>query len=367
MASPGAGSWRLMRVQVLNEPKSARYHRLKRQAGFVSLGGTIMLLAGMLYARPELTLTVYLIVLVVLNELITFPIAYYRSYHLEHRYELSAEPLSVWLRDHVKALALGLAFTIAAAHGLYFLIEWNTAWWWLGGALAGAVLTFLLAKAAPVLLMPLFYRFRPLERRELTARLVELSNRAGVPVLGVFEWGLGAKTRRANAALVGSGGTRRILLSDTLLAEYTDDEIEVILAHELAHHVHGDIRKGIAIEFVLLLVSLFVASIALDVFAGPLGLRGPADPAGLPVVLLAAGAVMLASTPFLNAFSRHNERRADEFALALTRRREAFVSAMRRLGAQNLSEESPSRATVWLFHTHPPIEERIAAARSAAP
>lgn len=351
---------------VLNEPKSSRYHRLRRRAGFVSLGCTIVLLAGFLYARPALPLTAYVIVLVGLNELITFPIAYYRSYHLEHRYELSSEPLSAWLRDHLKALAIGLALSLAAAHGLRQLITWNAEWWWGVAALAGAGLTALLAMAAPVLLLPLFYRFKPLDRAGLTARLVELSNRAGVPVLGVFEWGLGAKTRRANAALVGSGRTRRILLSDTLLAEYTDDEIEVILAHELAHHINGDIRKGIAIEFVLLLASFFVASIALNVLWVPLSLRGPADPAGLPIVLFAVGAVMLASTPFLNAFSRYNERRADEFALALTRRREAFVSAMRRLGAQNLSEESPSRATVWLFHTHPPIEERIAAARSAA-
>lgn len=350
--------------QPVNEPKSARYHRRKRQAGFVSLGCTVLLLAGMLYLRPALSLTAYVIVLVALNELITFPIAYYRSYHLEHRYELSLEPLSTWLRDHVKALVIGFALALVAAHGVHRLMIWSADWWWLAAAFAGAGLTALLAMAAPVVLLPLFYRFKPLDRPQLTARLVELSRRAGVPVLGVFEWGLGAKTRRANAALVGSGRTRRILLSDTLLAEYTDDEIEVILAHELAHHVHRDIRNGIAFEFLLLLMSLFTASMALNALWEPLGLRGPADPAGIPVVLVAAGAVMLAATPLVNAFSRYNERRADEFALVLTRRRDAFVSAMRRLGAQNLSEESPSRATVWLFHTHPPIEERIAAARS---
>jgi STE24 endopeptidase len=226
----------------------------------------------------------------------------------------------------------------------------------------GTGFTAVLARLAPVLLLPLFYRFTPLERPALTERLLALSKRAGVPVLGVYEWGLGAKTRRANAALVGSGATRRILLSDTLLAEYSDDEIEVILAHELAHHVHRDIPKGLALEFGLLLASCCAAALAVDTLQAPLGLSGPADPAGLPLLLLAGGAVMVAATPLANAVSRFNERRADQFAIALTRRRDAFVSAMRRLGAQNLVEEGPSRATVWLFHTHPPIEERIAAA-----
>jgi STE24 endopeptidase len=220
-----------------------------------------------------------------------------------------------------------------------------------------------LARLAPVLLLPLFYRFVPLERPALTERLVALSRRAGVPVLGVYEWALGAKTRRANAALVGSGATRRILLSDTLLADYSDDEIEVILAHELAHHVHRDIPKGLALEFFVLLGSFYGAHLALRALVHPLALTSPADPIGLPLVVLVVGAVSLVMTPILYAVSRLNERRADRFALVLTKRPDAFITAMRRLGSQNLSEENPSRATVWMFHTHPPIEERIVAAR----
>jgi STE24 endopeptidase len=180
-----------------------------------------------------------------------------------------------------------------------------------------------------------------------------------VPALGVYAWGLGAKTRRANAALVGFGATRRILLSDTLLALYSDDEIEVILAHEMAHHIHHDIRNGILLEFGLLLAAFYAASAAVLAWWEPLGLRGPADPAGIPLLLLAGGAVLLAAAPLVHAFSRRNERSADRFALELTDLREAFVTAMRRLVAQNLIEEEPSRLTVWLFHTHPPIEERI--------
>ena len=349
----------------MNESKSSRYHRLKRRATFGCLASSALLLGAALYTRPALPVALYVLALMIVNELLTLPIAYYRNFVLEHRYELSSAPASVWLRDELKGLAIAVVLAVGGAQVVYALIAWNSTWWWVPAAALGAAVTLLLARLTPVVLLPLFYKLRPLQRAALNSRLVDLSVRAGVPVLGIFEWGLGAKTRRANAALVGSGSTRRILLSDTLLAEYSDDEIEVILAHELAHHVHHDIAKGILLELGLLLAAGAAASFAINVLWAPLELQGPADPAGLPALLLAAGSVTLAATPFVNAFSRSNERRADEFALALTGRCDAFVSAMRRLGAQNLSEESPSKASVWLFHTHPPIAERIAAAKQS--
>ena len=325
--------------------------------------GTVAVLVALLWLRPSLHGAVYVVMLVALCELVSLPATFYRSYILERRYELSTQSRAEWARDHLKGAALTLAFALVAAHIVYTLIAWSPALWWLAAAVVGAGAALLLTRLAPIFLLPLFFKFKPLDRPDLTARLVDLSERAGVPILGVYEWGLGAKTRRANAALTGSGRTRRILLSDTLLAEYTEEEIEVILAHEMAHHVHHDIRNALIVEFVLFLAAGYAAAMALSRWWQPLGLTGPADPAGMPLLLLAGGAVMLAATPVLNALSRLNERRADRFALRLTRAREPFVSAMRRLGAQNLAEESPSRMAIWLFHTHPPVEERILSAR----
>jgi STE24 endopeptidase len=210
--------------------------------------------------------------------------------------------------------------------------------------------------------MPMFYQFRPLEREVLRERLLALSRKAGVPVLGAFEWGLGEKTTRANAALVGAGRTRRILVSDTLLEAYSDDEIEVILAHEIAHHVHHDMATALALETVVVAAALLAAH-AVVTGAG----YAPANPAALPLLALAAGAVSFLLTPLGNAWSRHNERRADRFALELTGRSAAFITAMRRLGAQNLAEPDPSRPVLWFFHTHPTIDERIAAAKEFEP
>jgi STE24 endopeptidase len=230
------------------------------------------------------------------------------------------------------------------------------------GALFGG-LALALAFSAPVLLLPLFYRFEPLDREPLRDRLVALAARAGAPVLGAYTWKLGQKTRTANAALVGMGATRRILVSDTLLDEYSDEEIEVVLAHELAHHVHRDLWTAIALDVLLTWSALAAANVVLAWSWQRLGLRGPADIAGLPVLVLAVAGWSLLAAPAGHALSRVHERRADRFALELTGNAAAFIAAMKRLSAQNLADERPSRLVEILFHSHPPIPQRIAAAR----
>jgi STE24 endopeptidase len=367
----------------LNEDKASRYHRLKRQSAVISVVLAAMVLGGLLlsgasraladaagswaHAAPgrfsPAAVAIYVVLLAAVQEATALPIAYYRGFFLEQRYGLSSETLPGWLRDHAKAAALGLLFAAAGAEVVYLLLTVLPVWWWLASAAVFAAAMFGIAKLLPLVLLPLFYKFTPLDRPSLRARLVSLSERAGVPVLGIYEWGLGEKTRRANAALVGTGSTRRIIVSDTLLAEYSDDEIEVILAHELAHHVHRDILTSLIAESALLVAAFYVAAVALGAVGQRIGLRSPSDVAGLPLLLLAGGAVSIAATPAVNALSRWNERRADRYALALTRQPAAFISAMKRLASQNLADQRPSRVVLWLFHTHPPIEQRIEAAR----
>jgi STE24 endopeptidase len=296
-------------------------------------------------------------------EALSLPLAFYRGFLLDRKYGLSSEPLSLWLADHGKALGLGLVLTLASAVGVYAAMWLSPRFWWIIATASFAVFAVGLSRVAPVWLLPLFYRFQPLEREALRERLLTLSQRAGVRVLGAFEWGLGEKTSRANAALVGAGATRRILVSDTMLKDYSDDEIEVVLAHELAHHVHHDIWTALALETFVVAAALYGAHAAAIAAAARLGLRGPSDLAALPVMVLAGGAVSLLLAPLSNAWSRHNERRADRFALRLAGRPAAFASAMKRLAAQNLAEERPSRLVYWFFYTHPTIDERLDAAR----
>jgi STE24 endopeptidase len=311
-----------------------------------------------------LTVLVYVAILFVVNELFSLPLSFYSGFLLERRYELSNETLRAWAFDQAKAFGVALVLGGGAATVVYACIRVSPEHWWAIAGVAFALLIVGLTNLAPILLLPLFYSVKPLDRDSLRSRLLALADRAGARVLGAYEWGLASKTKKANAALAGIGATRRILVSDTMLAEYSDDEIEVVLAHEIAHHVHGDIWKGVAFESALIVGGFYLAARMLAALATPLGLAGVDDVAGLPLLLLAAGAVSLLMVPVAHAMSRAFERNADRFALDLTRNPSAFITAMRRLGAQNLAEEHPSRIVQWLFYSHPPIRERIAAAQA---
>ena len=366
----------------MNEDKSARYHRLQRRASIMStVVGVVFLIAfvvtgasGALRAYVEsvvgtsflVTVGLYVVLLALLNEAISLPFAFYQGVTLERRYGLSTQTTGRWWFDHAKAGLVALLFALIGAFIVCSLIRWDAERWWM---LAAAVFTIVmvgLVQLAPVLLLPLFYEFKPLEREALVQRLVALAGRAGARVMGVFEWRLSDKTRKANAALTGIGRTRRIIISDTLLAQHSDDEIEVILAHELAHHVHRDIWKGIALETLLIALGFYLADAVLARFAHSFGLAGKGDVAALPLLLLAAGGVSVALMPLANALSRAHERSADRYALEMTGNVPAFVSAMKRLGVQNLAEEHPSRLVQILFYSHPPISARIEAAHAWA-
>lgn len=370
----------------VNEDKSSRYHRLGRRAGVLSGAASLALLAVLLATgasatlrdwciaavagiterdtlRPNLVVGLYVLALAAMAEIVGVPFSFYRGFLVERRYGLSTENALHWLREHAKAVLIGLGFAEIAAALVYgALRRWPESWWIVSG-LGYCFVTIWIVNLAPILLLPLFYRFKPLDKPSLRERLTALAQKAGTPVVGVYEWMLSDRTKKANAALAGLGHTRRILVSDTLLAEYSDEEIEVVLAHELAHHVHRDIWAGILYDTALTFAGFFGAHLALRAAVPLLGPQGPADPAGMPVLLIAAGTMGLVFKPLMNALSRAHERRADEFALQLTNNPSAFISAMRRIGQQNLAEDNPSRLVQAFFYTHPPIRERLRVAQ----
>lgn len=363
-----------------NEDKAARYQRLKRRASLLNTAVGALFLVVLLVSGGStqlrdlaasvtgqtfaLTLVVYVIALAVLADVVRLPLAFYQGITLERRYGLSTQTTGKWWRDHLKGGLLGLVFALIGAAIVMALLRWTPGNWWLVAAAVFSVLMVVLAQLAPVLLVPMFYDCRPLDRPALVARLVTLADKAGARVLGVFELRISDRTRKANAALTGIGRTRRILLSDTLLADYSDDEIEVILGHELAHHVHRDIWKSIAVEVALITLGFYLADRVLAAAAGSFGLTGKDDIAGLPLLVMAAGVVSVLLVPFSHALSRANERAADRYAWEVTNNAAAFVTAMKRLGSQNLAEERPSRLVEILFHSHPPISARIEAAQA---
>jgi STE24 endopeptidase len=369
----------------VNEDKSTRYHRLRRRAdllGTLAAGALLLTLSltggagqlrewasltsGLLPAGLEeiTTVAAFTAVLMVILQVTEFPFALYQGFLLEHHYGLSTQSVGHWLADQARGFGVGALLAVLGSSVVFASLRNWPGEWWIVSAAVFAVAMVGLARLAPVLLLPIFYSFKPLDRPELVGRLLALASKARTDVVGVFEWVLSGHTKKANAALAGMGPTRRILLSDTLLADYSEDEIEVILAHELAHHVHRDLWRGIALQTLVLAGGFYLANLVLRAFAEPLALRGLDDPAGLPVLMLAGGAWSFLSLPAVNALSRAQERAADRYALTTTRNVDAFVTAMKRLSQQNMAEEYPSPLVRWLFYSHPPIRERIEAARA---
>jgi STE24 endopeptidase len=300
------------------------------------------------------------------HRLLIAPLTWLGGYWLPRRYGLLHQSFGRWLLDAIKAGALGGALGLAAVEIVYGLMR-LTPWWWLWGAAIFLAGYAALALVAPIWLVPLFYRLTPLPDGVLKTRLHALANRVGVPVTGIWVVDQSRKSRTANAAVTGLARTRRILLFDTLLSAFAPDEIEAVVAHELAHQRHGDVRRGLLVQAALTLVTFWVADRALHQGARLLALDGPADPAGLPffgLVLLVVGLIAL---PTANAWSRHVENQADRFALEAIPDRGAFVGAMERLAGLNLAERHPHPLEEFFFYSHPSIGRRIAQARQFRP
>jgi STE24 endopeptidase len=298
--------------------------------------------------------------------LINLPLSYYSGFVLPHRFDQSNQTFRDWVIDQLKGLAIGLPLSLLLLELLYLALRLTGDMWWLWAAGGMLLFTVLLSNLAPILIMPLFNKYVPLgeEHKELADRLLALARRANTRVRGVFKFDMSRRTKAANAALTGIGNTRRIVLGDTLINEFSTDEIETVLAHELGHHVHRDIPFLIAFGTLSTTLSLYIASLALNWTVGYFGFSGPADIAAFPALGLIFGAYGLITMPLENAISRWRENMADDYALQSTGKKEAFASAFTRLANQNLGEVDPEKWVVWLFYSHPPLGERIAKANN---
>ena len=355
------------------QEKARAYARIRRRLLLVDIAmgagyGLVLLLGGLAAALSEAVATVspwlqVAVAFAILSAgyaIVTLPMAHYRGFVLPHRYGLSTQTPAAWLRDRLKAGILALLLGGVVVEVVYFLLRVNPVLWWVWAGAFLLLFTAVLTNLSPVLIIPLFYKLTPVPDRALVERLTQLAKRAGTRVRGVFIIDLSRRTTAANAALVGLANTRRIVLGDTLYQSYTPDEIETILAHELGHHIHRDITKGLLVQSALTLLGLYAVHLALGWGADRLGLEGSADVAGMPLLGLLLGGFSLVTTPLVNGYSRSRERAADRFALEVTGKPGAFISAMTKLANQNLAEAEPDPWVEWLLHSHPAIAKRIA-------
>ena len=351
-----------------------RYESAKRFAsviGFVlDIGILIYLLTSHLSIRIRefaerfstshfLVVALYVIAAGAIFKIFDLLLGFYSGYILEHRFGLSRQSLGEWAKDQLKAIALGVPLGIAGVEVVYAFLRSSPENWWIYASLVFIAFVVAMTNLAPVLLLPLFFKFKPVESQDLQKRVDRLARQTNTMVCGIFEWALGEKTRKANAAVVGWGNTRRIIVSDTLLQNFSGEEIEVIMAHELCHHVKNHIWQGLALQSLLTFVGFFVASRVLPPFSAHFGFRGIDDVADFPLFALVMSSVSLLILPLVNYFSRRLETEADLYALDLTGDALAFVSSMEKLAEINLANKAPNKIIEFIFYSHPCVEDRI--------
>ncbi|MHC4572299.1 MAG: M48 family metalloprotease [Planctomycetota bacterium] len=278
---------------------------------------------------------------------------------LEHKFLLSNQTVIDWLKQSIKKWLLSLVMLLVAGEALYFFLRHFPNNWWLVATATWILLAIVLGKLTPVLIIPLFYKCTPLASEELKERLLRLGKDCGVGIKRVFEVQLSKETQKANAAVAGFGKGRRILLGDTLLRSYSDEEIEAIFAHELGHvclfHTWKILGFGAAISMASFYLTFLLFKAGLSFF----GFDQIYDIAAFALLALILMLMGLLFMPIQNGFLRRLEKYADMFALGHIQNKQSFISAITKLGNQNLSDPSPSRLVEFLLYTHPPMSKRL--------
>ena len=316
-------------------------------------------LAELLDIPQPATVAFYLLILVLGYGIISAPLTFYGGFVLPHQYGLSHQTTRSWLFDFVKGGILSLILGVGVIVVIYWLLESFPETWWLFAAVLTVFLMLLLTMLSPLLVIPIFFKLRPLEDADLSKKLMDLAYRAEARIKGISVIDFSTKTTSGNAMLAGLGSTRRIILGDTVLDRYSADEIEVIVAHELGHHSHNDVAKLIGVQSALTIFGFYLVSLVLKWAMPLLGFNSIADIAAFPLLVLTLGSFSLLAMPFTNAYSRYLETAADEYALSLTDAPEALLDMLTKLTNQNLSDATPSRWAEILFYGHPPYSKRV--------
>lgn len=306
----------------------------------------------------------YVLVTSVLYYCLSFPITFYRSYTLEHKFSLSSQKLSSWLADQVKAGVISYIIGLILISAFYYILKRFENSWWLVISLFWIFFSLVLAKLTPIIIIPLFFKYKKLSDEPLRQRILGLAEKMKIKILDCFEIDFSKKTLKANAAFVGIGSTKRVILADTLKDKYTHDEIEVILAHEFAHYKLKHLLKLIAINSCVTVMCFYLIFKSSALVLRFFGFSSLQDVAALPVILIYFVLFGIIMQPMECFISRHLEKNADKAALEVTGLKDAFISMMEKLSAQNLADKSPHPIIKFFFFDHPPIDERIKLAES---
>lgn len=361
----------MSRLDAERQQQAGAYARARRRWSRIDFVLTALLTAVLLLTPLSKTIAgvfsmavipaavLYFVFLVIFFDLVTLPLSYFRGLKLPRNYGLSRQDFQGWLGDHVKSLSMGIIFGAVAVTTVYGLMLWLPDWWWLGAWVGLMAVTLLLTVLAPVFIIPLFFKMKPMNEGELKERLKVLAERTRVSVGGIYVIEFAPKTAQANAAVMGLGSTKRVAISDTLIDQYTPEEIELVMAHELAHQRHNDVWRLYTFQGAALLVVFALTAGFFDFLIPVFDYVNITDPAALPLLLAVFFVAGLPAMPLLAWFSRRREAAADAYALEVSGDPEVFLSAMTRLTDQNLAEARPSGFLERLGQDHPSYEDRV--------
>jgi len=354
--------------------KAKKYWRTKRWLFLIDIIWNALLLYAVLFSRasiilrnmamsltdnPFIYIGLYLLWLGTFLSIAVFPLECYEGFFLEHKFSLSPLSFVKWFKRYLKRGLVAGVITLIITEAVYFLLRRFPENWWIFAGFSWVLFTIILSRLAPVVILPLFYKYSPLDRDELKKRLLKLAIKSGSQVKGVFRINMSKETKKANAALVGIGKTRRIIIGDTLLNNFSDDEIEVVLAHELGHHKKLHIWKLTIFGTFITFIGLFITNIIMKQYLLFFGFDDISDIGAFPLLCLLLLGFSVLAMPLQNSFSRYLERRADMFALKITRMPDVFIATMTKLAKQNLSDIAPNKFIEIVMYTHPPVSKRI--------
>lgn len=300
----------------------------------------------------------FLLAIGLFGSLFSLPLDFYSSFVIEHKYKLSNQKFSDWIIEKIKSTVVSSIIFYPIAIVFYYLLK-NYENWWLILALVVFFFSILLARIAPTLIFPIFYKFTPLENENLKNKLVELCKKFNINFEGIYSFNLSKTTKKANAGFTGIFKSKRIILSDTLIENFTDDEILTVFAHELGHYQKKHITKNILIGLLTTLITFYFVNHFYNLFLVKMNFNSPYQISALPLLFLILSLFSFLLMPINNSISRKFEYEADEFAVKSTGDKLSFISSLEKLGKINLADKNPHPIIEFLFYSHPSIKKRI--------
>lgn len=301
----------------------------------------------------------FVIVTGLITSILFAPVNYYTQFYLEHKYNLSNQTFIKWIIENLKGILVSLVIGIPILFFFFYVLNQFDSLWWLPMAIGLFIISVVLGRIAPILILPIFYKVTPIESEDLKTRIDKLAKDAGIKVENVYKFNMSKNTKKANAAFTGLGKSKRILLGDTLLDNYTQDEIETVVAHEMGHYKKKHIIKNIIIGTISSFLTLFLIALLYQNTIGLFGFSSITEIAALPILSLWVAVIGLIQSPLSNILSRKFEYEADEYAVKTTGKPVPYISTLEKLTEQNLADKDPHPFVEWFFYSHPSVKNRI--------